>query len=101
MALRTKAPKIDPERIYVCHSTFFAADYQDGHVAVPAGRRLRGDDPIVRKWPHMFVEDGGDIGAAAAALYDRPAVPPAPDPLATRMPEPTPPEHQLLVRETK
>jgi hypothetical protein len=52
MASLTKR-KLKPDEIVVAIESFAGSD-----IRVPAGMRLRGDNPIVRRVPHFFTRDG-------------------------------------------
>jgi hypothetical protein len=71
---RTKqAPKIDPDRIYVCWMSG-SAEVDGRDVSFRQGERLRGDNPAVQGCPQFFAADGtphGDLPSHWDTVVER------------------------------
>jgi hypothetical protein len=71
--------KFASDELVVCFEGFGSSDPDMPGCA--RGARLRGDNPIVKRWPHFFLPDGtpdDEIFRARAKLYaDAGAPPPA------------------------
>jgi hypothetical protein len=65
--------------IVVCFESFGSGDLDLPGCA--RGTRLRGDNPIVKRWPQFFIVDTADPAAerrARAVFYESSGVPPPP-----------------------
>ena len=94
MAIVRKKQKFGADEIAVAIDGFVTHDNR----VIRRGGRLRGDDPLVRAHPHLFIEDGAtdqEVGAARAASMDflDSSVDPPPGPIAG----PIPPERRRIV----
>src|SRR4051794_31168048 len=88
MPLRTmKEPKLDPAVIFECWQGF-AAGVAGAETAIPAGTRLRGDDPAVQAYPQWFVRNGEPVPSVFNGLE------PTPEPEADVVLDHAPVEHR-------
>ncbi len=69
MPTKTKT-KPSPDKVYVCRETV-SIEIDGVPMALCAGDRRRGDDPIVRAHPDWFAPDGTPVSALPA--YDPPS----------------------------
>jgi hypothetical protein len=76
-ALRTR--KFKPDELVVCIESFASSDPELGGCA--RGTRLRGNNPVVRKWPAYFMpadSSGDELNRARAKFYEDSGAPPPP-----------------------